>query len=378
MNMRLQPWASQSRSRSPRSPSSVLIASAAISASATSVRRAPSIQLVTRPGPSSFHRSCGADGTSAAASLIVAIAVRGGRRLAARAVNAARIAVRSSRIRQRSWSTFDADGPRLSPRARSQPASARASGSRSTDWPRGSISVFTSANAIDVSSPGAGGGLICSGILTSMLRRSGQAVRRSDEDELSAHHGHMPNPCIGAVRRCFRSLMPGTTGAHRPDAPMRPCASAGRFRPCALPSARLGIEAPGPRRPRRPGAETAGLPSGDARRQRQCGHAPDSRTQSTGGSGAAERRPADGGARRDDRDDRASLGTEGARFLHREPAMGRHRLRAGVRQPAAARWKARRPVRAQVDPDRWPGRVLDRLGDRRSPRRSSAIDAAQR
>jgi hypothetical protein len=177
MNIRLHPCASHRRRRPPRSPSSASIASAAISASATSPGRLPWSQTVRSPGPSSLQRSRGVDPTSAAALLIAAIAVRGGRRRAARAVNAARIAVRSSRTRLRSSSAINAERPVFSPRARNQAASARPSGSRSTGRPRGSISVLTSANAEEVPSPGAGGGVMCLGMPASMLRRWGPPTR---------------------------------------------------------------------------------------------------------------------------------------------------------------------------------------------------------
>ncbi len=59
-----------------------------------------------------------------------------------------------------------------------------------------------------------------------------------------------------------------------------------------------------------------------------------------GGPGPAQRRAADGGAGRDDRDHRDPFGPERAAFLDREPAVDHHRLRAGVRQPPAARWQA--------------------------------------
>ena len=70
--------------------------------------------------------------------------------------------------------------------------------------------------------------------------------------------------------------------------------------------------------------------------------------------------------RRDDREHRAAVGAEGARLLQREPPVGRHRLRARVRQPAAARRPPRRPLRPQVDLHRRPDRL------RRWPRRSAA------
>ena len=49
-----------------------------------------------------------------------------------------------------------------------------------------------------------------------------------------------------------------------------------------------------------------------------------------------------------------------------EPAVGRHRVRAGVRQPAAARRQARRPVRPQVDVHRRPDRLLAGVRGRRA------------
>ena len=56
-------------------------------------------------------------------------------------------------------------------------------------------------------------------------------------------------------------------------------------------------------------------------------------------------------------------------LLDREPPVGRHRLRARVRQPAARRRQARRPLRAQVDLHRRPDRLLGRV----VPRRARAV-----
>ena len=48
-----------------------------------------------------------------------------------------------------------------------------------------------------------------------------------------------------------------------------------------------------------------------------------------------------------------------------EPPVGRHRLRAGLRQPAAARWPPRRPLRAPQGLHDRPGRLRRRLAARR-------------
>ena len=77
-------------------------------------------------------------------------------------------------------------------------------------------------------------------------------------------------------------------------------------------------------------------------------------------------RPADGRARRDHREHRAALRPAGAAASPTRPAVGGHRLRARLRQPAAARRPDRRPVRPQADVRRRPGRL------RRSPPRSAA------
>src|ERR1700755_2468376 len=47
--------------------------------------------------------------------------------------------------------------------------------------------------------------------------------------------------------------------------------------------------------------------------------------------------PADGDPGRHDREHRAALGPAGPALQHRGPAVGRDRLRAGLRHPAAAR-----------------------------------------
>ena len=52
-------------------------------------------------------------------------------------------------------------------------------------------------------------------------------------------------------------------------------------------------------------------------------------------------------------------------FSTGEPPVDRHRLRAGVRQPAARRRQDRRPLRAQVDVHRRPDRLLRRVVPRR-------------
>ena len=52
-------------------------------------------------------------------------------------------------------------------------------------------------------------------------------------------------------------------------------------------------------------------------------------------------------------------------FSHRQPAVGRHRLRPCLRQPSAAGRQARRPVRSQVDADRRAHGLRGGVGDRR-------------
>jgi hypothetical protein len=169
MNNRLQPCASHRRSRSPESPDSVSIASAAILASATSIDSTRSGHCVSRRGPRSSHRTRAEHGTSADASLIDRNTARGGRWRAAFAVNAARMAARNRRIRPRSGSEIGIRRLCVSPRAAIQRASARSSGNRSSGRPRGSISVLTSASAVDRSSPGAGGGSIPADIAVTIL-----------------------------------------------------------------------------------------------------------------------------------------------------------------------------------------------------------------
>src|SRR5271156_2704822 len=65
--------------------------------------------------------------------------------------------------------------------------------------------------------------------------------------------------------------------------------------------------------------------------------------------------PAHGGSGRHDREHRAALCAAGAGLLQRGPAVGGHRLRAGLRQPAAARRAAIRPVRPEDDGRGWGG-----------------------
>ena len=76
-------------------------------------------------------------------------------------------------------------------------------------------------------------------------------------------------------------------------------------------------------------------------------------------------RPADGRARRDDREHRAPVRPARPRLLRRRPAVGDHGLCAGVRQPAAARRPHRRPLQPQVDVRRRPARLRRRVGPRR-------------
>ena len=64
----------------------------------------------------------------------------------------------------------------------------------------------------------------------------------------------------------------------------------------------------------------------------------------------ARRRAADGRARRDDREHRPAVRAGGAGLLRRQPPVDRHRLRARLRQPAAARRAPRRPLRPQARP----------------------------
>ena len=87
-------------------------------------------------------------------------------------------------------------------------------------------------------------------------------------------------------------------------------------------------------------------------------------------------RPAHGRARRDRREHRAALGAAGPRLLRRPPAVDRHRLRAGLRQPAAARRPARRPVRPQADVRRRPARLRRPPPPSAAPRRASRCSSA--
>ena len=76
-------------------------------------------------------------------------------------------------------------------------------------------------------------------------------------------------------------------------------------------------------------------------------------------------RPAAGRAGRDDRQHRAPVGPAGPGLLRRRSPVDHHRLRAGVRQPAAARRPHRRPLRPQMDVHRRPARLRRRVGARR-------------
>ena len=77
-------------------------------------------------------------------------------------------------------------------------------------------------------------------------------------------------------------------------------------------------------------------------------------------------RPADGRARRHDREHRAALGAARPRLLGRLPPVDRHRLRPRLRLAAPARWPPRRPVRPQVGVRRGPARLRRRIvGGRR-------------
>ena len=67
--------------------------------------------------------------------------------------------------------------------------------------------------------------------------------------------------------------------------------------------------------------------------------------------------PADGRPRRDDREHRPALRPGRPGLLRRQPPVGHHGLRAGIRIPAAARWADQRPDRAQVDVHHRPARV---------------------
>ena len=67
-------------------------------------------------------------------------------------------------------------------------------------------------------------------------------------------------------------------------------------------------------------------------------------------------RPADDGARRDDRERRAALDAARSRLLPGQPGLGHRRLHDRVRQLPAAGGPPRRPPRPQTD-------VLDRAGD---------------
>ena len=88
-------------------------------------------------------------------------------------------------------------------------------------------------------------------------------------------------------------------------------------------------------------------------------------TTAAGWSSRYRHRPADGRARRDDREHRPAVRPARPRLLGRRPPVGDHRLRAGVRQPAAARRADRRPVRPQVDVHRRPARLRRGVGGRR-------------
>ena len=68
----------------------------------------------------------------------------------------------------------------------------------------------------------------------------------------------------------------------------------------------------------------------------------------------------------------------GARLLRRRPPVDRHRLRAGLRQPAAARRPHRRPLRPQAHLHRRPARLRRRLGASAAPRRASACSSRAR
>ena len=74
---------------------------------------------------------------------------------------------------------------------------------------------------------------------------------------------------------------------------------------------------------------------------------------------------ADGGPGPDGDEHRAAVGAAGAAFHHRGPAVGGHRVLAGVRQPAAARRPAGRPAGPQGHVPGRPGRFRGRVGHRR-------------
>ena len=84
------------------------------------------------------------------------------------------------------------------------------------------------------------------------------------------------------------------------------------------------------------------------------------------------------GARRDDREHRAAVRPARPRLLRRLPPVGDHRLRARVRQPAAARRAHRRPLRPQVDVHRRAARLRRRIGASAAPRRASGCSSSAR
>ncbi len=79
------------------------------------------------------------------------------------------------------------------------------------------------------------------------------------------------------------------------------------------------------------------------------------------GPGGHRRRPADGRARRVDRDDRSAVGPESSAHLRRRSSMGHHRLHPCLRRPAAARRPDRRLHGSQADVRRRPDRLRCRL-----------------
>ena len=76
-------------------------------------------------------------------------------------------------------------------------------------------------------------------------------------------------------------------------------------------------------------------------------------------------RTADDRARHHGGQHRAALGAAGAAFLQQQPGVGRDRVRARVRQPAARRWADRRSVRPQAAVHRQHDRIRRRVGSRR-------------
>ena len=85
------------------------------------------------------------------------------------------------------------------------------------------------------------------------------------------------------------------------------------------------------------------------------------RAQALADSGDGRHRPAHDRPRPHDRERRAAVRAAVAALRHRGPAVGGDRVRAGVRQPAAARRAAGRPARPQGHLHGRPGRLRLRV-----------------